>query len=156
MGIAEYVASAAGLEASDIADADDSAIGGDDSLIMGAPTWHPGADDQRSGTGWDDWLYENLPNIDVSGKKVAIFGCGDQASYSEYYCDAAGELYDQLTAAGATVFGATATDGYDHDDSKAIRDGKFIGLMCDEDNQYDLSEDRAKAWVEQLKGEGFF
>jgi hypothetical protein len=29
-------------------------------------------------------------------------------------------------------------------------------LMCDEDNQYDLSEDRAKAWVEQLKGEGFF
>jgi len=28
--------------------------------------------------------------------------------------------------------------------------------MFDEDNQYDMSEDRAKAWVEQLKGEGFF
>jgi len=28
--------------------------------------------------------------------------------------------------------------------------------MFDEDNQYDMSEDRAKAWVEQLKGEDFF
>ncbi len=52
--------------------------------------------------------------------------------------------------------GSTSTDGYDHQASKAERDGKFIGLMCDEDNQYDMSEDRAKAWVEQLKGEGFF
>merc|ERR1712115_700565 len=51
--------------------------------------------------------------------------------------------------------GFTSTDGYDHSASKAERDGKFIGLMCDEDNQYDLSEDRAKAWVDQLKGEGF-
>jgi len=104
----------------------------------------------------DDWLYENLVEMDLTGKKVAVFGCGDQASYSEYYCDAAGEVYDKLVAAGATVFGATSTDGYEHDDSKAIRDGKFVGLMCDEDNQYELSEDRAKAWVEQLKGEGFF
>ena len=28
-------------------------------------------------------------------------------------------------------------------------------LMCDEDNQYDLSEERAKKWVAQLKEEGF-
>ena len=41
------------------------------------------------------------------------------------------------------MMGFTATDGYDHTSSKAERDGKFIGLMCDEDNQYDMSEDRA-------------
>jgi hypothetical protein len=40
-------------------------------------------------------------------------------------------------------------------ESKAIKDGKFCGLMCDEDNQYDMSDDRAKAWVAQLKDEGF-
>ena len=40
--------------------------------------------------------------------------------------------------------------------SKAEIDGKFCGLMLDEDNQYDLSEERAKAWVAQLKEEGFF
>jgi len=28
--------------------------------------------------------------------------------------------------------------------------------MFDEDNQYDLSEERANKWVQQLKDEGFF
>lgn len=154
--VAGYIAEAAGLEASDIGDASDDDITGGDSLILGAPTWHTDADEQRSGTAWDDWLYDTLPNLDVSGKKIAIFGVGDQESYSDYYCDAAGELYDQFTAAGATVFGATSTDGYNHAGSKAIVDGKFVGLMCDEDNQYDMSEERAQAWVAQLKDEGFF
>merc|ERR1712028_259692 len=102
------------------------AITGADALIIGAPTWHTGADEQRSGTSWDDWLYDTLPNLDVDGKKVAIFGMGDQQSY-----------------------------GYDHVESKAIRDDKFVGLMMDEDNQYDMSEDRVTAWVAQLKDEGF-
>jgi len=155
--IAGYIAEAAGgLECNDIGDASDEDITGADALIVGAPTWHTGADEQRSGTSWDDWLYDTLPNLDLEGKKVAVFGCGDQASYSEYYCDAAGELYDQFTAKGATIYGMTSTDGYDHEDSKAEVDGKFVGLLCDEDNQYDMSEDRAKAWVEQLKEEGFF
>jgi len=150
-----YVAAATGLELIEIGDADDGDIGGHDSLIVGAPTWNTGADEQRSGTSWDDWLYDNLPNIDVSGKKVAIFGVGDQQSYNDNYCDAAGELYDLFTAAGATVYGMTSTDGYEHSESKAEVDGKFVGMMCDEDNQYDMSEERATAWVAQLKDEGF-
>jgi len=155
--VSGYIGEAVGgLEAEDIGDASDDEISGHDSLIIGAPTWHTGADEQRSGTSWDDWLYDTLPNIDVSGKKVAIFGVGDQASYNDNFCDAAGELYDLFTAAGAKVYGMTPTEGYDHSESKAEVDGKFVGLMCDEDNQYDLSEDRSKAWVDQLKSEGFF
>mmetsp|Transcript_38394 Transcript_38394/g.56071 ORF Transcript_38394/g.56071 Transcript_38394/m.56071 type:complete len:203 (+) Transcript_38394:203-811(+) len=154
--IAGYIAEASGLSANDIGDATADEISGADALIVGAPTWHTGADEQRSGTSWDDWLYDTLPNLDLDGKKVAVFGCGDQESYSDYYCDAAGELYDQFVAKGCKVYGFTSTDGYNHADSKAVRDGKFIGLMCDEDNQYDMSEDRAKAWVDQLKSEGFF
>merc|ERR1712177_129983 len=100
-----YIAAETGLELTDIGDADDGDIAGHDSLIVGAPTWNTGADEQRSGTSWDDWLYDNLPNIDVSGKKVAIFAVGDQASYNDNYCDAAGELYDLFTAAGAKVYG---------------------------------------------------
>merc|ERR1711935_1214360 len=100
-----YIAAATDLELEDIGDVDDSAVAGHDGLIVGAPTWHTGADDQRSGTAWDDWLYDNLPNIDLDGKKVAIFGVGDQASYSENFCDAAGELYDCFTGKGAKVFG---------------------------------------------------
>merc|ERR1712072_600835 len=77
------------------------------------------------------------------------------AIYGDNFADAAGELYDLFSAKGCKIFGLTSQDGYDHVEPKAIRDGKFCGLMCDEDNQYDLSEDRAKAWVEQLKSEGF-
>jgi len=154
--VAGYIAEAAGgIDFEDIGDASDADITGADALIVGAPTWHTGADEQRSGTSWDDWLYDTLPNLELDGKKVAIFGVGDQQSYGDNYCDAAGELYDLFTAKGCKIFGLTSQDGYDHVESKAIRDGKFCGLMCDEDNQYDLSEDRAKAWVEQLKSEGF-
>ncbi len=72
------------------------------------------------------------------------------------YCDAAGELYDLFEAKGCKMFGFTSIEGYEHQESKAERDGKFIGLMCDEDNQDDLSEDRCNNWVAQLKEEGFF
>ena len=37
---------------------------------------------------------------------------------------------------------------------RSVRDDKFIGCAFDEDNQADLSEERAKAWVAQIKGEG--
>merc|ERR1712232_1400727 len=152
--VAGYIAEAVGgVEPEDIGDAD---ISDAEWIIAGAPTWHTGADEQRSGTSSDDWLYDELPNIDVSGKKVAIFGVGDQASYGDNYIDAAGELYDLFTAAGAKIYGMTSQEGYDHVESKAVYDDKFCGLACDEDNQYDMSEDRVKAWIEQLKGEGFF
>jgi len=151
-----YIAEAVGTEDwADIGDAEDDDVTGADALIIGAPTWHTGADTERSGTTWDDWLYSTLPNLDLTGKKVAVFGVGDQASYSDNYCDAAGELYDLFEAKGCKMYGLTPTDGYDHTESKAIRDDKFCGLMCDEDNQYDMSEDRAKAWIAQLKEEGF-
>ena len=77
-----------------------------------------------------------------------------QESYADNFCDATGELYDCFTKQGAEVIGFTPTDGYSHVESKAIRDGKFCGLMCDEDNQFDLSEARSNSWVEQLKSEG--
>merc|ERR1712228_107036 len=152
-----YIAEAAGgLPFEDIGDATDADILGHDSIIVGAPTWHTGADTERSGTVWDDWLYNTLPNLDLSGKKIAVFGVGDQQSYNDNFCDAAGEIYDLFEAKGCKMFGFTSTDGYDHSESKAVKDGKFCGLMCDEDNQYDLSEDRAKDWISQLKSEGFF
>ena len=130
---------------------------GDDTRVTRACRDGPtsqGADTERSGTAIDEFLYNDLPNLDLSGKTVAIFGLGDQESYNDNFCDAAGELYDCLTAQGAKVVGMTSTDGYSHSESKAIRDGKFVGLMCDEDNEYDKSEERATAWVEQLKSEG--
>mmetsp|Transcript_55373 Transcript_55373/g.111145 ORF Transcript_55373/g.111145 Transcript_55373/m.111145 type:complete len:208 (+) Transcript_55373:180-803(+) len=150
--VAEYIAAKTGLTMLDIADAGDVTV--HDTLIVGAPTWHTGADEQRSGTSWDDWLYDTLPGLDLKGKKVAIFGVGDQIGYSDNFCDATGELYDCFKKAGATIVGATSTDGYEHNDSKALKDGKFCGLMCDMDNQGDEAEGKVATWIDQLKSEG--
>lgn len=155
--VAGYIADKVGIgDWKDIADAEADEILGHDGIIVGAPTWHTGADEQRSGTSWDDWLYDQLPNMDFSGKKVAIFGVGDSASYSDNFCDATGELYDCFTGKGAQIFGMTPSEeGFDYVESKSIRDGKFVGKTFDEDNYPDDSEARVDAWLEQLKGEGF-
>merc|ERR1712216_713689 len=52
------------------------------------------------------------------------------------------------------IVGSWSTDGYDHMESKSVADGKFVGLACDEDNQPEMSEDRVKGWLAQIKGEG--
>merc|ERR1712078_278615 len=154
--VAGYLGAALGIEAEDIGSAEDDAILAHDAIVVGAPTWHTGADEQRSGTSWDEWLYDNLPNLDFTGKKVAIFGVGDSGSYSDNFCDATGEMYEQLTARGAKVFGMSPSDdGFDYTESKSIVDDKFVGKMFDEDNYADDSEERVAAWIEQLKSEGF-
>ena len=42
---------------------------------------------------------------------------------------------------------------YDFSESKAVKNGKFVGLAIDEDNQSDLTEERVKTWVAQIKRE---
>ena len=54
---AGYISEAAGIAANDIGDASDDEITGSDALIVGAPTWHTDADEQRSGTAWDGKIY---------------------------------------------------------------------------------------------------
>jgi len=151
---AGYIAAATGLEAVDIGDVDGDTIKECDSLIVGAPTWNTGADEERSGTAWDEFLYGDLTSMDLSGKKVAVFGMGDQAGYADNYCDAMDELATCFEKQGATIVGAWPTAGYEHEESKSVRGDNFLGCAFDEDNQPDLSEERANKWVEQIKGEG--
>jgi flavodoxin I len=153
--VAGYLADLVGAEAKDIGDSTEDEIMGHDAIIVGAPTWHTGADEQRSGTEWDGWLYDNLPNMDLKDKKVAIFGVGDSSGYGDNFCDATGELYDCFTKQGAKIYGMTpAEDGIEYTESKGVVDGKFVGKIFDEDNYYDESETRAGDWVKQLKDEG--
>ena len=116
------------------------------SLIIGSSTWNDGELQ-------DDWAGFDFAGLDVIGKTVAIFGMGDSSSYSDAYCNAMGELYENFVAKGAKIVGSVSTDGYEFDDSKAVKDGKFVGLALDNDNQSDMTESRIKAWVEQIKPE---
>lgn len=119
-----------------------------DNLILGSSTW-------GDGELQDDWfgLVNDVKSADLSNKTVAVFGVGDQFSYSDTYVNAMGELYEAATAAGAKVIGATSTDGYSFNESTAVKDGKFVGLALDYDNQSDLSDDRIAAWVAQISPE---
>eukprot|EP00548_Thalassiothrix_antarctica_P014126 CAMPEP_0194175214 /NCGR_PEP_ID=MMETSP0154-20130528/9290_1 /TAXON_ID=1049557 /ORGANISM="Thalassiothrix antarctica, Strain L6-D1" /LENGTH=218 /DNA_ID=CAMNT_0038888939 /DNA_START=102 /DNA_END=758 /DNA_ORIENTATION=- len=146
-----------GVEAIDIGDADIDDLKSKDCLIVGAPTWNTGAERERSMTIWDQWLYTELPKLDLTGKRLAVFGAGDQVGYKYNYCDAVGEIYECFMERGAEGnYGKTSTDGYNYVESKAVdEDGKFLGVVFDQDNQSELSRDRAKAWVRQLKKEGF-
>lgn len=119
-----------------------------DCLIIGASTWNVGELQ-------DDWdgFFPELDSVDFSGKKVAYFGTGDQVGYADNFQDAIGILEEKISEQGGTTVGYWPTDGYDHDASRAERDGKFVGLALDEDNQSDRTEDRIQAWVAQLKQE---
>merc|ERR1711924_200553 len=123
-------------------------------FIIGAPTWNTGADQERSGTAWDEFIYGDLTGLDLKGKKLAVFAVGDQAGYADNFCDAMDELYSCFTGQGAEHIGMVSNDGYEHEESKSVRDDKFLGMPFDEDNQPEMSEDRAKAWIAQLKSEG--
>lgn len=126
-----------------------------DSLICGTPTWNTGATTERSGTGWDEIYYTSMPELNIEGKHVAVFGCGDQSSYAENFADATGELHDVLQKLGAKLFGYTSQEGYEHEDSKSVRGDQFCGLLCDAVNQDELTCERVQNWVLQLEKEGF-
>ena len=52
------------------------------------------------------------------------------------------------------MIGYTSPEGYDFTDSKALREGKFLGLPLDATNEDDLTEGRVKKWTEQIVTEG--
>ncbi len=70
-----------------------------DFLIIGCPTWNIGQlqDD------WDNHFLE-LEAFDLIGKKIAIFGLGDQYGYPESFCDAIGILGRKFIAQGAELY----------------------------------------------------
>jgi flavodoxin I len=131
-----------------IADVDESDFEEYTNLIIACPTWNIG----ELQSDWDGF-YSDLDNIDFSGKKVAYFGTGDQIGYADNFQDAMGILEEKISELGGITVGYWSTDGYDFTESKAVRNGKFVGLAIDEDNQSDLTDERVKAWVAQLKQE---
>lgn len=115
-------------------------------LLLGIPTWYYG----EAQCDWDDFFPE-LEKIDFSSKLVAIFGCGDQEDYAEYFCDAMGTVRDILESKGATIVGHWPTQNYEFEASKAlVNDQQFIGLCIDEDRQPELTAARVETWVKQV------
>ena len=120
-----------------------------DNFILGIPTWYDG----ELQSDWEEY-FDEFKTIDFTGKKVAIFGLGDQLGYEEWFCDGIGILAKEILKNGGTVIGYTTKDkSYDFETTpkSIIKDDVFYGLCIDEDNQGELTQERLKNWVEQLK-----
>ena len=68
-----------------VSELNEKTVAAADTLLLGTSTW-----------GWgdiqDDWA-DALPKLkamSLSGKKIALFGCGDSSSYGDTFCDGMG------------------------------------------------------------------
>ncbi|MEI6141583.1 MAG: flavodoxin [Mariniphaga sp.] len=119
-----------------------------DNMIVGVPTWFDG----ELPNYWDE-LLPALEDIDFTSKKIAIFGLGDQKGYPENFCDAIGIMALFFEEKGAQIVGKIPLDGYTFETSKAVRNGEFLGLPLDQENQSRLTAGRIENWVINLKNE---
>ena len=143
--IAEKIAQKLGCEALNVQELSADVVAQHQNLILGTSTW--GAGELQ-----DDW-YDGLSVLkgsDLSGKTIALFGCGDCSTYSDTFVGGIGELYDGIKQSGAKFIGAVSTDGYTFDDSSAVVDGKFVGLPLDDVNEDDKTDERIDAWIAQI------
>ena len=143
--IAEKIAQKLGCEVMDVQNLTAEVVESHENLILGTSTW--GAGELQ-----DDWYdgLKVLQGADLSGKTIALFGCGDCESYSDTFVGGIGELYNGIKASGARFVGAVDTDGYTFDDSEAVIDGKFIGLPLDDVNEDDKTDVRIEAWIAEI------
>lgn len=147
--VAEKIREAFGKDKADLLNVDEASV--DDVLrytylVFGTSTW--GVGDMQDD--WEDFA-EELKEADLKGRKIALFGVGDQDTYPESFADGMGTLYARLKKSGAGFVGEWPVDGYIFDDSNALKGKKFVGLPLDLDNQDDLTDERIKKWLGQLK-----
>lgn len=138
------------VELFDIADVTQLEFANFDKLILGIPTWDFG----QLQSDWEDF-WQDISEVDMTGKTVALFGLGDQFGYGDYFIDSVGMLHDVIVNNGPKIIGHWPTEGYEFEASKAQIEGedKFVGLAIDEDQQEHLSAGRLDGWCEQIHRE---
>ena len=117
-------------------------------LIFGVSTW--GVSDLQDD--FEDFM-EILEQVDFSGKKVALFGLGDQSTYTDSFVDAMGILYDYLKKKKVNIVGFVPRKGYSFTGSMALVKDQLAGLAIDEEFESHLTGQRVVDWVEMLKKE---
>jgi flavodoxin II len=119
-----------------------------DCIIFGIPTWDYGELQED----WED-IWEDIDTLNLNGKKVALYGLGDQMGYPEWFLDAMGYLHCKVVARGAILCGYWPKQGYVYEDTKALTadETHFVGLALDEENEFSKSAERITQWCKQLR-----
>jgi flavodoxin I len=138
-----------GTDRADLHDVEDSKLGemmNYEFLILGIPTWGIG----KMQEDWEAWI-PALRKMDLKNKKVALFGLGDQESYPGTFVDGMGRLFEALEDTGCCFTGSWPVDGYTFEGSAAVREGRFVGLVLDEENQPGQTDHRIDEWLMEIK-----
>ena len=82
-------------------------------MILGIPTWDVG----QLQMDWETFL-PSMEGLDLTDKKVALFGMGDAEVYSLNFLDALGLLWNEIKTMGKPeLIGIWPTEGYEYDAS---------------------------------------
>lgn len=114
-------------------------------LIFGCPTWNIGELQ-------DDWalVMEDFSKINLAGKQIAIFGCGDQYAYPDSYQDSLGIIALACVDSEGDIVGFWPIDGYQFTGSQAVFEDMFCGLALDDSHSDEEAKDLINRWVYQL------
>ena len=107
-----------------------------DNIIAGTSTWFDG----ELPTYWDEFMPE-IESIDMTGKKVALFGLGDQERYPDNFVDGIGILAEAFTKSNAELIGFMPVSDHHFTQSRAVKEGHFLGLPLDIENQSEQTEE---------------
>ncbi len=121
-----------------------------DKIIFGISTVGKETWDSSYTSDWGKFLPE-VGKVNFSGKTVAIFGLGDHITYAGSFVDFMGLLAEQMIPNHATIVGQVPVEGYEFEESKALYDGKFIGLPIDEDFEPELTDERVANWLKLIQ-----
>ena len=147
--LAEQIARKLGVsDVANVVDVNGDRVAEYDNLLLGTSTW-------GDGELQDDWYdgVEVLKSVDLGGKTVALFGCGDADGYPDTFCGGMAEIYNVVKDSGAKIIGMVDAGTYTYGDSEAVADGKFVGLAIDVSESDDKSGKRIDDWTESIKGD---
>ena len=111
-------------------------------LIFGCSTWNIGELQ-------DDWAlkFNELDVVNFRGRKVALFGNGDQFGYSNSYVDAIGMIGNKVASLGGELVGFWPREGYQFEFSRGAFENVMMGLPLDDDNEPDKTPQRVVNWT---------
>jgi flavodoxin I len=118
-----------------------------DLLVLGGATW-------GDGELTDDWqiFWPKMDQIDFSGKFVSLFGLGDAFGYPAHFVSSMRMIYDKVIERGGTVIADEfPREDFEFEHSESLVNDKFIGLVIDEINQSEFTEQRIQVWADYAR-----
>lgn len=113
---------------------------------VGAENWEDADADNK----WNKFFRETK-SYNLSNKKIALFGLGNQILYPAHFVDGLGILNTEVVKFGGKLIGKWPTEGYSYTDSEGVEGDMFFGLALDEDTESELTDQRINEWTSILK-----